>query len=337
MPAKKKPLKKPKKKSKGKLPTRPEDSAQGTDGQSPPLEESELSSVPIVPAEGNTKTSANEEKFVEHPVKSWCFTVYNYTDEMIGAMCAKCAEENIKYIFGCEICPTTNRPHLQCFISFGGDKKSRWRSVFKGILPESTNRRSCKGSDMANYDYCSKDQKYYTNIKVLNCYRKKEIVLRPWQAWVEERIHYQCENDRQILWIYDLVGNIGKNTLITYLKRTYGGVAISGKKRHILSVAFELPQTRLWMLDRPRYDCDAVPYGTLESLRNGSWMSGFGKNTGSIELDFNPVVCVFCNHLPEWGRMSADKWDVWEIVDSTPINRPVWYRPGGTESDSDTE
>lgn len=279
--------------------------------------------VPRVPRVGNTNPLSPKKKFQEHPKKSWCFTVFDYTDEMIIKMCANSAKFDAKYVFGREVCPDTEKLHLQCFIT--KEKKFRWSQIFKGILPDSTHREACKGSVQDNIDYCMKEGDYLTNMKLLPKHMKKTIELRPWQAWAEAQVILASQNDRKILWIYDKQGNIGKSVMVEYLVKEYRGIAVSGEKRHVLSCAFKNPDCPLWIFDIPRKNKGSVSFQAIEGLRNGLFFSGFGDTTGMVRLDFNPIIVVLCNELPKWNKLSTDRWNVFEIVNEEPVYRAPGY------------
>lgn len=283
-------------------------------------------SVPTVPGEGVILTLPLKKKYKENPSKKWCFTVFDYNEDTITALCAKCADvPGTKYIFGREICPETKKTHLQCFVYF--NKKVRWSTIFKDIIPLSTHREVAKGNLNENLRYCSKENNYVSNCKILPLYKKPHRELRPWQAFVERRIIENTNNDRKVLWIYDNIGNIGKSVLVNYLVVNYGAIAVSGAKRHVLSVAHKNPKCPLWIFDIPRTNKNGVSYDAIEGLRNGLWMSGFDDCTGMTCLEFNPMVVVFANELPEWDKLSRDRWDVWEIDEVlNPVYRPVGYK-----------
>lgn len=265
--------------------------------------------------EGNTKPRS----YQENPKKSWCFTVFNYDKELITKMSAVSAKHRLKYCFGEEICPTTEKKHLQCFIN--SSKKIRWTAVFDGILPNNTHREACKGSFQSNMDYCMKDGLYYTNVKTMAVKEKDIIELRDWQNWAIERIKLRGSEDRKILWIYDYKGGIGKSVLVDYLVYEYNAIALNGAKRHCLSTAYKNPENKIWIFDIPRVNNGGVSYESIEALRNGLFYSGFGDSTGMRRLDFNPIVVVLCNEEPKWHKLSMDRWDVWEIVNQEPIQR----------------
>jgi len=89
--------------------------------------------------------------------RSWAFTHFDYTDDDIKFW----NEINCKYIcYGKEKCPTTQREHLQGFISF--ENPRRFDSL-KAQLPPEVHFEPAKGNSKQNRDYCSKikDGEFY--------------------------------------------------------------------------------------------------------------------------------------------------------------------------------
>jgi len=288
--------------------------------------------VPGVPeSSGNTNNSPGSKTYVESPYKGWCFTVFNYNDDMIKAMCASCAKNDIeKYMFGREICPDTKRPHLQCFI--WKESKTRWLTVFRGVLPISTNRRPCKGNLLSNITYCGKDKNIICNFEFLTPYVKKKVELRPWQAKAVDIIRERCKEDRMITWFYERKGGVGKSILVDYLVTQFQAIALNGAKRHCLSTAFKNPNCPLWIFDIPRTNKGGVSYESIEALRNGLWYSGFSDCTGMIRLPFNPCVIILANCRPKSRSVTVERWDIRRIEGDNLINVP-WDADGSSDDD----
>lgn len=300
--------KQPTKKQKPTASARATESPEG--GEAPPA-------VPAVPAVGNTNNAGTKEKFTENPAKIWCFTVFDYSEDLLKIMCSTCStvpEVKVDFVFGREICPDTKKPHLQCCVRFS--KKMRWRTVFSGILPDSVHRKPAKGTWEQNMAYCAKDGDYCSNVNIIIPFKKKPVVLYQWQEKAIEIVKMRLLEDRKISWFYSEAGGVGKSVLVDWLVCNFQAVAISGAKRHVLATAHKLPQTPIWIFDIPRVNHNGVSYDAIESIRNGLWFSGFGDAVGMTRLDFNPVVVVFCNELPEIDKLSMDRWDIWEIHDN---------------------
>lgn len=77
-----------------------------------------------------------------------CFTQFNYTEDSIQALLD---EEKFSYVvFGKEVCPTTQRPHLQGYAEF--HKKARFSPI---ATKHSMTCTIANGSALDNYNYCT--------------------------------------------------------------------------------------------------------------------------------------------------------------------------------------
>lgn len=88
--------------------------------------------------------------------RNWCFTLHNYTDDDLQIF------KNIKcryIIYGKEICPTTQRQHLQGYIQFDHQRTLTALKKFLG-LPK-IHLEIANGSSEDNKAYCSKDGDMY--------------------------------------------------------------------------------------------------------------------------------------------------------------------------------
>lgn len=275
--------------------------------------------VPPVPDGGNTITPSEEKKeFKENPCRSWCFTLFKYTEGMIDLMSAECVKIGAKFIFGREICPKTSKKHLQCYIKFKGKERKRLETVIKRFIPHygEVHKEPGKGSLEENFEYCSKEGSFRSNITMIHVKRHIQVPyedLRQWQQDAHDEILDSGANDRTIIWIRDQQGNSGKSFLARWLVNEYQGLMTQGSKRHVLSAAFNNPETRLYIFDVPRVVGNNVSYETIENLRNGLFFSGFGDSTGMVNLGFSPIVVVLANKYPNLRRLSMDRWKVFDI------------------------
>lgn len=82
--------------------------------------------------------------------RNYCFTYHNPTEGgVISVQAIDC-----KYIiYGHEICPRTQRPHLQGYVHF---QNQRWFNSVKRLFPDGTHIEACSGSIEDNITYCSK-------------------------------------------------------------------------------------------------------------------------------------------------------------------------------------
>ena len=96
--------------------------------------------------------------------RRFCFTINNYTDEDIAAVEAL----DYKYlIYGRERAPTTNTPHLQCYVSLR--KKTRF-TTFRAMVPRA-HVAICKGTHEENVVYCKKGGAFVEKGEVRQGYR----------------------------------------------------------------------------------------------------------------------------------------------------------------------
>jgi hypothetical protein len=97
---------------------------------------------------------------VNSRAKHWCFTLNNYTDDNIAVLRLLVQNNNnndndtkvTHVVFGYEVAPGTNTPHLQGFISF--DKKLRRNQVLR-IIPQC--HLTPAQRIHASIEYCKKD------------------------------------------------------------------------------------------------------------------------------------------------------------------------------------
>lgn len=88
--------------------------------------------------------------------RNWCFTLHNYTDEDEEIF------KNIKcryIIYGREVCPTTQRKHLQGYIQY--DNQRTLTAIKKSLGLPKIHLEISNGSSEDNKTYCSKDNDVY--------------------------------------------------------------------------------------------------------------------------------------------------------------------------------
>lgn len=87
---------------------------------------------------------------------NYCFTYFNYGE--ISAVESKLKDKGATYyVFGREICPTTNKPHLQGYVHWKTPRE--FEAVRKYITGWSV--RICSGNAEQNFNYCTKEDKNY--------------------------------------------------------------------------------------------------------------------------------------------------------------------------------
>lgn len=135
--------------------------------------------------------------------------------------------------------------------------------------------------------------------------------LRRWQTEAVERLFAQT--DRQILWIYESVGNVGKTLLAKELMLHHGAVMFnnSGKK----DLAYAYNGEAIVAFNLTRTNCGRINYESMESLKDGIMFSG--KYESAAKVFVPPKVVVFSNSPPDYTTLSIDRWDVCTISAET--------------------
>jgi len=120
-----------------------------------------------------------------NPAKAWCFTLNNYTENELGALVQLFSTLTDKYFYivGEEV-GANGTPHLQGYIE---KKTGRFRPL--PLFEVKRNNTQCmhfekaKGNRSQNYAYCSKDNKFVTNIpKPVMTYRQAKNIWKETQG-----------------------------------------------------------------------------------------------------------------------------------------------------------
>lgn len=132
------------------------------------------------------------------PSNAWCFTLNNYTKIEYEFLSSSFSNESERYfyIIGKEV-GANGTPHLQGYISLK-DRNKKFRplpkfGVFRG---QNDNKKQAihferaRGSKKQNYDYCSKDGDFISNIDVdpYNTLRKKYENLKEQVYKIQDKI-----------------------------------------------------------------------------------------------------------------------------------------------------
>lgn len=257
--------------------------------------------------------------------RKYCFTLNNYTLNEVEQIIRDFGSD--KYVIGCEIAPETSTPHLQGYLEF---KNPRSFKSVKKLLPRAHIEKA-RGSTKQNYEYCTKDGEFKTNIDMRTPQDKlKEACMREyenvsWHSWQKQILDIldAPPDPRKINWFWEESGNVGKSYLCKYLALTRDVIICEGKKADIFNqvkaVIDEGKIPKVVLMDIPRSAAGYVSYGALEALKNGLMYSG--KYEGGQCVFPHPHVICFANTIPDIGAMSNDRWVINEIT--PPAHAPV--------------
>lgn len=273
----------------------------------------------------DTSPNGNTTKGIRARV--WFITWNNPTEECM-TLWHKELKKTKKYIWQLEEGKENKTLHIQGHLEYANPVCfDTLRKRIPGAHIEKT--RNIKQAE----EYC---QKYETSLgkvykkgyeeelsleeRLIN-HEYKDIVWRQWQQNVLNIIEGEV-NKREINWIYEPIGNIGKSFLCKYIGLKYNSIICSGKTNDIFN------QVRNWrienpnelqippvIVDIPRSEFSHTNYAAIESLKNGFLYSG--KYEGGKIYGLSPHIIVMANSPPNTTQLSADRWN---IMDLTPEN-----------------
>jgi len=148
---------------------------------------------------------------------------------------------------------------------------------------------------------------------------ESDIPNHVWQKWLMSKTAERItpEAKRNIIWICDFTGNTGKTQLARYLMIKYPSqwfcsedLGTSRDGATVISNALSSGWTQHGMIvDLPRSaENHGRIYAYLESIKNG--MVTTQKYSGRTFIFNQPYIVVFANWLPQFYRLSRDRWDV---------------------------
>lgn len=275
--------------------------------------------VPVVPEDlGNTNIQIPIVPRCA-PAKRWCFTLNNYTEEDIGSIGSVVPLVCDKWIYSREV-GESGTPHLQGFVSF--KVKSRPFNIFK--IPR-IHWEKARGNDMAQVIYCEKDGDIVEKVGLPKQPKPIKVIVpdRPYQKFILDIIKKEPD-ERTIYWFFDRKGGIGKTSLSKYLVVNKGAVIMSGKSADVRNGIVEYKKQNgitpeLIVYNVPRsLDKKYLSYEGLENCKDMLFYSG--KYEGAMICGNAPHLIVFANDPPNLEKLSADRWEIYEIDETFNIH-----------------
>lgn len=272
---------------------------------------------------------------------AWCFTIFNNIDTNIIRFKEYFEKLNYEYIMGIELCPKTNKKHIQGYCY--SKKRIYWKSLKK--IENSIHLEIAKGDKLDNYIYCSKngnDELIFSNMNVnkikieklgINEYNRLELLkeyenieLYYWQQQVIDWLDYMKKtgNNRKILYVINECGNVGKSHLTRLLYLKNNDAFLIGK--NITNTAFNIK--RKFELNQNctigLYDCSktCIPNESqIELLMN---KVVFSNKYECGELILNKIqIVVFTNSI-HIGSLNHDRYDILDL--DLNINKIIGFK-----------
>ena len=104
----------------------------------------------------------------------------------------------------------------------------------------------------------------------------------------------------------------------------FGAILVSGSAKDII-YAIKAKQDagvkiRIVIWDVPRESLQFLSWKTLEQIKNRICFSA-KYESGQVILWDNVHILCFANELPDWSKLSLDRWQVEEVVDGELVRR----------------
>lgn len=133
--------------------------------------------------------------------------------------------------------------------------------------------------------------------------------LRPWQVRMEK--HLLEQGNRKVTWLVDPVGGQGKSWFAEYLSSKYDAFIVQGGKVADIAHAFQLEGIVVFDLTRQRPERAEYIYSIIECFKNGRLFSP--KYDSGVKVFCPCKVLVCSNWAPDLEKLSADRWDIWNM------------------------
>ena len=143
------------------------------------------------------------------------------------------------------------------------------------------------------------------------CLREKYEKFEPriWQQRVMNTLDIQT--DRQILFVVDYQGGRGKTELSRYLVHVKEAVRFENGKSNDIKYLYK--GEPIVCFDLCRSSTEHINYEVIESIKNGIFNSY--KYQSEMRSYDSPKVVCFMNEMPKMEALSADRYQIDELMD----------------------
>lgn len=262
------------------------------------------------------QVSAMRNTNVKH--RCWSITINNYTDNDI--LLWESVMERASSASGQTEIGKNGTPHIQAFAYFNnGIRFSTLRKLLgeRAHIEKARNINALRNYVLKNE---TRDKDYLSwskGIKKMEI-RDRFIEYEPkeWQKDIINMLNSEPD-DRTINWIWDSDGGTGKTTLAKHICLTNKrAIYVSGKASDIKYGITQMVERKKYpevcIFDLVRSGENYVSYEGIEAVKNGIFFNA--KYESNMVMFNNPHVVCFANYPPDYGRLSKDRWNVFEIV-----------------------
>lgn len=298
----------------------------------------------------------------QSPRGGFCYTWNNFPASALENIKAFCEDptNQVDICFFQEERGESGTPHLQGYIKLKGRHKKRWNAIQAGFGSNTIHMEKQRGSLESNIEYCLKEDsrveggltyEFYSNPadkpespeipRGLDSERLYMYQQELEKMYIDERLNAdalwsnpetraeQERYDRQIHWVWERDGNVGKTSFAKYMCRKYpNSIKVDGAakdiKHAILSVATDksgtfnrrkFPKLVIWNIVRSQLDDEGgarISWKAVEEIKDAFFFSP--KYEGGMVNENPPFILMFANQAPPLSELSADRWKVHEII-----------------------
>lgn len=254
----------------------------------------------------------------------WDFTWFPPNEEDENYVIERLKKIAKKWCFQLEECPETKKLHYQGRMSLKTKKR----------LKQAAEALDLRGAHLTA-THATEDDEYVTKEASRvkgpwdsdapeKAYIPRDVreieKLLPWQQTLFEasRIYER----RQIYYIYDEHGNIGKTVFTRWMMAHKHGqlLPFCNDYKDLMRMVMCVPDSKCYIIDMPR----AINKEHLNQLYSGieSIKGGYAYDDRyhfKQKLFDPPVVIVFANKLPDRSMLSEDRWRIFGISDQKTL------------------
>lgn len=114
------------------------------------------------------------------------------------------------------------------------------------------------------------------------------------------------QDNRQILWIFDISGSIGKSTFSDYLEFYHNAISLTNSASRDIAHAYD--RQSIVAFDFERSVDEKINYGVIENLKNGKIFSS--KYDSKSKRFTKPKIIVFSNFAPDTSKLTTNRWHI---------------------------
>lgn len=281
---------------------------------------------------GDPSSSGAKQRNIP-PQRRWIFTWFGYPENWDTYFSVHRAPEGKLhgYMGEREICPTTERPHIQGWMDFGEGRKGR---PFSLKLPKELSFRKMRGSPESNFRYCSKEDEEY--IAWGTCMKAKPFEIeidfsKSRDKWMQRAFNIlePEPHNRHCWWLWEPVGRAGKTLFCKWYVSAYKDTLVLEGSAHDMKNGIvqwrakheSCPRVILINIPRSKKQ-EHISWGGIEQIKDMIFFSG--KYEGGMINDKHPHVIFFANWEPEKEHLSGDRWRIIRIPDGEGEGLPFY-------------